>query len=102
VRTEPRRTCIGCRRVWAKQRLIRLVRLPDGRASVDSSGRGGGRGAYVCPTRGCLEAALKRGRLAQALHGPAAVEDEILALLRIRTGEAAPESREIETSAVKG
>lgn len=102
MRTEPRRTCIGCRRVSQKPRLIRLVRLPDGRVSVDSSGRGSGRGAYVCPTPGCLEAALKRGRLAQALRGPAAVGDETLALLRIRTGEAAPESRERETSAVKG
>lgn len=102
MRTEPRRTCIGCRRVSPKPRLIRLVRLPDGRVSVDSSGRGSGRGAYVCPTPGCLEAALKRGRLAQALRGPAAMEDETLALLRIRTGEAAPESRERETSVVKG
>lgn len=102
MRTEPRRTCIGCRRVWAKRRLIRLVRLPNGRASVDSSGRGGGRGAYVCPTPDCLEAALKRGRLAQALRDPAVVEDETLALLRIRTGKAVLRSRERETSALKG
>ena len=86
MKVEPHRTCIGCRRVWTKRRLIRLVRLPDGRASVDSSGRGGGRGAYLCPTPECLESALKRGKLAQAFRGPVAVGEETLTFLRIRIG----------------
>lgn len=89
MNAEPRRTCIGCRQVWAKRQLIRLVRLPDGQAAVDSSGSGPGRGAYVCPTPGCLETALKRGRLARALRGQVAVGEEALALLRIRIGDGA-------------
>ena len=35
----PRRTCIACRGVTGKRELIRLVRQPEGRVSVDSSGR---------------------------------------------------------------
>lgn len=91
MKAEPRRMCIGCRQVWARRRLIRLMRLPDGQARVDASGRGGGRGAYVCPTAHCLGSALKRGKLAHALRGPVAVGEEVLVLFRARaecrTGE---------------
>lgn len=73
--------------------MIRLVRLADGRASVDSSGHAGGRGAYICQTPGCLESALKRGALARALRGPVTVGEETLAFLqaRVRRGSGEPE-----------
>ena len=82
MKVEPRRTCLGCRQVLFKGQLIRLVRLPDGRVSVDATGRGAGRGAYVCLTPACLEAAVKRGKLGQAFRAPVAVGQEMLALLR--------------------
>lgn len=72
------RTCIGCRRVRPKPALLRLVRGSDGAARVDESGTAPGRGAYVCPGRGCIEAAVKRGRLAQALRGPVENARELL------------------------
>jgi len=37
----------------------------------DFSGCAPGRGAYVCPSSACVQAALKRGRLAHAFRGPA-------------------------------
>jgi predicted RNA-binding protein YlxR (DUF448 family) len=52
--------------VRAKAELIRLVRDEDGGVSVDRDGRTAGRGAYVCPTAGCLEKALQAGRLGHA------------------------------------
>ena len=66
----PQRTCIGCRKVRPKASLVRLVRGADGRVQVDDSGRGEGRGAYVCPDPGCLGKALHAGRLGHAFRRP--------------------------------
>ncbi|MFQ5519972.1 MAG: YlxR family protein [Candidatus Methylomirabilia bacterium] len=70
------RTCIGCRRVLPRAALVRLVRQADGRMGVDRSGRAPGRGAYVCPGLGCIEGALKRGRLARAFRAPVEASEE--------------------------
>ena len=69
MRREPRRTCIGCRRVRPKAELVRLVRGVDGRGMVDVRGAAPGRGAYACATLDCLRKALIAGRLAHALKG---------------------------------
>ncbi|MBI4562260.1 MAG: YlxR family protein, partial [Candidatus Rokubacteria bacterium] len=50
----PVRTCIGCRGRRPKSALVRLVREPDGLVGLDRSGTAPGRGAYVCPGRGCV------------------------------------------------
>jgi predicted RNA-binding protein YlxR (DUF448 family) len=39
-----------------------MIRDKSGRVIRDDAGRGGGRGAYVCPERPCLEK-LKSGHL---------------------------------------
>ena len=61
------RTCIGCRRKASKGSLLRICRMPDGAVSLDLSGKGPGRGAYVCSAR-CLDAAVANGSLARALR----------------------------------
>ena len=66
----PQRTCIGCRKVRPQAALLRLVRGPDGRVHVDSDGRAGGRGAYVCLDPGCMGKALHAGRLGHAFKRP--------------------------------
>lgn len=63
----PQRTCVGCRRTSAKREFVRLVRTPQGRIEVDPSGKKSGRGAYLCPSAACWEAALSKGRLSSAL-----------------------------------
>lgn len=68
VRRQPQRTCISCQRTVAKRELLRIVRSPDGRVAVDLKGKAAGRGAYVCPNRHCLLAALQRNRLERALE----------------------------------
>ena len=62
--------------------MIRLVRRAEGVVFIDRTGAALGRGAYVCPGRECLEAALKRGRLAKAFKGKAEVSDEVMRLGR--------------------
>lgn len=61
----PQRTCVGCRKVQAKQTLTRIVRTPDG-VVVDPQGKRNGRGAYLHNNRSCWQKGLD-GRLANAL-----------------------------------
>ena len=55
----PMRQCIGCGMMKEKKQLIRVVRTPEGELTLDRSGRMNGRGAYICPSRECLEKAVK-------------------------------------------
>ena len=58
----PLRKCIGCGEMKEKRELIRIVRSPEGEISLDKVGRKPGRGAYLCPSLGCLRAARKAHR----------------------------------------
>jgi predicted RNA-binding protein YlxR (DUF448 family) len=64
----PQRTCVACRTVRDKRELIRLVRVENGVAEVDNSGRKTGRGAYLCREQDCWQEGLKGGRLEHALR----------------------------------
>ena len=57
-----------CRKVKAKQELVRLVRSSDGNVEVDTSGKKAGRGAYLCRTAECWETGFKGNRLEHALR----------------------------------
>ena len=67
-RTEPTRTCVGCRMKADKRVLLRVVRTPQGDVRVDASGTAPGRGAYVHADRACVKAAIARGALARSLR----------------------------------
>lgn len=54
MKQAPRRMCVGCRTTRAKPELLRLVSTPDG-VVIDADQVLPGRGAYVCPTQGCVE-----------------------------------------------
>ena len=60
------RTCIGCRRTDQKQAMHRIARTADGSVALDGTGKGPGRGAYVC-SLACFEDARKKGKIASAL-----------------------------------
>lgn len=64
------RLCLGCRRLFLKERLLRVGALKDGHIIVDERQTLGGRGAYVCPTMDCLIAAFKERRWTHALRRP--------------------------------
>jgi predicted RNA-binding protein YlxR (DUF448 family) len=58
---------------------VRVVRLPDGSVTIDPTGKLSGRGAYLCDSSACWQAALKhRGALARALKVDIIPEDDLL------------------------
>ena len=67
-RRVPKRTCVACRQVKPKKELIRIVRSPSGEIAVDETGKESGRGAYLCPNRGCWDVALTSQRLEHAMR----------------------------------
>ncbi len=67
-RHTPQRTCVACRKVRPKWELIRLVRIAADDVEIDLSGRGAGRGAYLCRERGCWEDGLGSGNVEYALR----------------------------------
>jgi len=65
VKHVPQRTCVGCREVLPKRRMIRIVRTAEG-VQVDPTSKLAGRWAYLHDRRECWERGLK-GALANAL-----------------------------------
>ena len=65
VKHIPQRTCVGCREVLPKRKMVRIVRTAEG-VQVDSTSKLAGRGAYLHDRRECWERGL-RGSLAHAL-----------------------------------
>ena len=64
----PTRMCLGCRGRFEKSRLVRVCRSAAGVPFLDASGRGGGRGAYVCAEAPCMERGLTGKNLSRALR----------------------------------
>ena len=79
VKKIPQRQCVGCREMKGKKELIRVVKSPEGKISLDFSGRSPGRGAYVCPAAACLARARKSRALERAFDTaiPAEVYDAL-------------------------
>jgi predicted RNA-binding protein YlxR (DUF448 family) len=65
----PTRMCVGCGVRAAKSDLLRLVAAGD-EIIPDAAARLPGRGAYLHPSRDCLERAQRRKALARALRLP--------------------------------
>lgn len=64
----PMRMCIGCRQMFEKRALVRVVRSEDGQAHIDLRGKMPGRGAYVCKNEECLNKAIKIKAIERALE----------------------------------
>ena len=80
----PMRQCLGCREMFPKRELIRVVRIPEPkegepvperRVFLDPTGKKSGRGAYLCMNPACLAKARKTGRLHSALD--AEISEEV-------------------------
>lgn len=87
---QPVRSCIGCGRHDAKERLLRLALDPDGAPRVDFARTLPGRGGYLCGA-GCLKAAMKKKALGRAFRGKARMGTEDVARLWIELGGAVGE-----------
>ena len=73
VKHVPQRTCVGCREVLPKRKMIRVVRTAQG-VQLDPTGKLAGRGAYLHDRRECWERGLK-GALAHALKTTLTMEE---------------------------
>lgn len=74
-RKVPIRSCTGCMESKPKKELIRIVRSPEGKISLDPNGKMPGRGAYICHSAECLKKARKTKRLEKSLS--CEISDEI-------------------------
>jgi predicted RNA-binding protein YlxR (DUF448 family) len=71
----PQRTCVACRQVRPKHKLIRLVRLVNGSVEIDVGTSKAGRGGYLCSKRECWETGLKGSRLEYTLRAKISSEN---------------------------
>ena len=73
----PMRKCTGCGEMKPKMELIRVVKAPDildengevlekGEVSLDLTSKKSGRGAYICRSLECFQAARKARRFERA------------------------------------
>src|SRR5512147_823562 len=94
VKHVPQRTCVGCREVLPKRKMVRIVRTVDG-VQIDPTGKLPGRGAYLHDRRECWERSL-RGALAHALKTELTEEDRrrLYAFMASLPEEAAPEEQQ--------
>jgi len=53
----PIRTCVACKTKRAKVELVRITKTGAGEVAV---GQLEGRGVYLCPSKGCIEKALRK------------------------------------------
>lgn len=64
----PMRMCVGCRQMFPKKELLRIVSNENGSLELDSTGKKNGRGAYICAKTECLRQAVKQRQLQRALE----------------------------------
>ncbi|WP_345038572.1 YlxR family protein [Georgenia daeguensis] len=76
----PVRTCVGCRGRAPRSALVRLV-LDDvtPRVAVDPERSAPGRGAWLHPSRECLDLALRRRAIGRALRAAGPVGTDAVA-----------------------
>lgn len=79
-KSEPQRSCLGCRTVKDKKELLRFVLAPDRTLVPDPMCKLPGRGAYTCWSGACLKAAADRKQFARSFRGEvkSATADELM------------------------
>ena len=79
VKKIPMRQCCGCREMKNKKEMIRVLRTPEQEICLDATGRKNGRGAYICPSMACLNAAIKNRGIERSLN--VSIPKEVIDLL---------------------
>lgn len=55
----PMRKCVGCQEMKPKKEMLRVLKTADNEFVLDATGKRNGRGAYLCFSKACLEAAIR-------------------------------------------
>jgi len=76
----PLRQCLGCREMKPKNELIRAVKSPDDKVSLDFSFKAPGRGAYMCRDINCFNRVIKTNALKRAFK--VQISEDIIGELR--------------------
>ena len=63
----PYRTCVGCQEKKPKREMLRIIRTPEGKVEIDTTGKKSGRGTYLCYNMSCLKEALKKKKITKSL-----------------------------------
>lgn len=71
----PNRQCLGCRQMFPKTELVRVIKTPEDEVVLDLTGKKNGRGAYICRNISCFEKAVKTKTVERALK--ISVPDEV-------------------------
>lgn len=71
----PNRQCLGCRQMFPKTELVRVIKTPEDEVVLDLTGKKNGRGAYICRSISCFEKAVKTKAVERALK--ISVPDEV-------------------------
>ena len=75
VKKVPMRKCVITGNQFPKKDLLRIVREPDGKITVDDTGKVRGHGVYLCKDESVIKAAKKKHILDRFLE--VAVADEV-------------------------
>ncbi|MDP6549523.1 MAG: YlxR family protein [Dehalococcoidia bacterium] len=71
----PERSCVACGKKFPKRDLVRIRRTPEGAVVADRSGKGAGRGAYLCRSPGCWQRGVHKGGLERSLKITLSAQD---------------------------
>lgn len=80
VKKVPMRKCVITGNQFPKKDLLRVVREPDGRVTIDDTGKVRGHGVYLCKDAEVIKAAKKKHILDRFLETqvPDKIYDELL------------------------
>lgn len=81
----PMRKCNGCGEQKPKKELVRIVKSPDDKISLDLTGKASGRGAYICNNAECLKKARKSHRIDKAFE--MTIPDEVYEQMEAQIGK---------------
>ena len=70
TKAKPQRSCIGCGVKKDKNDFVRVVRTPEGSYILDESMRANGRGAYICKSADCFNAAVHNHGFEKSFKAP--------------------------------
>ena len=80
IKKKPERRCVACNEKKEKNELLRIVRTPEKKIEVDTSGKKNGRGAYICKREECLNKIIKTKKLEKIFE--IEINDEIYESIR--------------------
>ena len=80
IKKVPMRKCVITGNQFPKKDLLRVVREPDGKVTIDDTGKVRGHGVYLCKDSDVIKAAKKKHILDRFLEiqVPDEIDDELL------------------------